>query len=65
MKSTIVMLAVIATFIITWLLLSLLPYLLTDDTYKQACIEKPLLVCIFVLGWIPSLVIGIDLDERL
>ena len=66
MKTTKIMLAVLSTFITTWLILGLLIYLLsTDVTYKQVLITPGLLMFMFALGWIPSVIVANDLDDHL
>lgn len=65
MKSTKIMLAVIATFIITWLTIGLLFYVVSDMTYKESISNSGIAWLMLFLGWIPSLVVGFDLDEKL
>lgn len=66
MKSTKIMLAVIATFIITWLTLGLTTYLLTSMSYKECLIYPGIIGAMVIIGWIPSMVVGLDLlDEKL
>jgi hypothetical protein len=65
MKSTKIMLAVIATFIVTWLTLSLFVYVLTDMTYKESCSNSFTGFMMLFLGWVPALIVGSDLDEKI
>jgi uncharacterized membrane protein len=65
MKSTKIMLAVIATFIVTWLTLSLLFYILSDMTYKESCTYSATGFMMLFIGWLPALIVGTDLDEKL
>jgi len=65
MKSTKIMLAVIATLIITWLIISLFFYALSDMTYKESCSYQGTFCMMLLIGWIPALIIGSDLDEKL
>lgn len=66
MKATKIMLVLFACFISTALFVGLVSYLLSDDsTYKQ-CVQSPgLWLFMLVLGWIPCVILGIDLDEKL
>jgi ABC-type multidrug transport system permease subunit len=64
MKSTKLMLAVIATFVLTSMFLGGIGYLLSDLTYKQ-CMQHPaLLFGMLVIGWIPSVIVAMDLEEH-
>lgn len=65
MKSTKIMLAVIATFIITWLTLGLFFYILSDMTYKESISNPGIAVMMLFIGWIPSLIVGYDLDQTI
>lgn len=59
------MLAVIATFIITWLTFGLLFYVVSDMTYKESISNSDIGWLMLFLGWIPSLIVGFDLDKKL
>ena len=64
MKNTIIMVAIIVTFLITWLLIATLAYLLTDiEDLKTAATTGGTLLFMFIFGWIPSVIVGIDLDN--
>lgn len=65
MKSTKLMLAVIATFLSTWCVLGLIGYLLSDLSFRDCLICGPTLVLMLVLGWIPAIIVGSDVQERL
>jgi hypothetical protein len=66
MKATKIMLACIATFIATWLLLGFIGYLFSDAvTYKECCTHGGLIICMVCIGWVPALVVGADLHEYL
>jgi len=66
MKGTKIMLAVLGTFIATWLLLSLIAYLTSDFlSYKQAATHGATLFTLLTFGWIPSVIVGADLEEKL
>jgi Na+/proline symporter len=66
MKSTILMLSAIVTFILTWLLLTTVGYLLSDGlTFKEIASSAPVIMIMVVAGWVPSLIVCVDLDEKL
>ena len=60
------MLAGIATFIATYLLVGAIAYLLSDNiTFREVLTHTGTFVFMMFLGWIPSVVVLIDLDEAL
>jgi hypothetical protein len=65
MKSTKIMLAVIATLLITWCVIGLIGYLLSDLSYKDCMTHGAAMFCMILFGWIPAIIVGGDLDERL
>ena len=65
MKSTKIMVAVIAAFLITWTVIGLIGYLLSDGTYKECMTNGGTLMFMLIFGWIPSVILGIDLRDRL
>jgi hypothetical protein len=65
MKTTKIMLAVIAAFLITWTVIGLIGYLLSDGTYKECMTNGGTLMFMLIFGWIPATIIGADLDEKL
>ena len=65
MKSTKIMLAVIATFLTTWCVMGLIGYLLSDLSYKDCMTNGATLMLLLIFGWIPGVIIGQDLDDRL
>jgi hypothetical protein len=64
MKSTKIMLAVIATLIATWTLMSLIEYILSDMSLKECYTNLGTILCMTIFGWIPSIVVASDLEER-
>jgi len=58
------MLVVIATFIITWLFLGLIYYVTSDLTYKQCISSGYTVLWLVIIGWVPAVIVGIDLDEK-
>ena len=65
MKSTKIMLAVIATLVITWLTLGLLFYVLSDMTYKESISNSGIGYMMLFIGWVPSVIVAADLDETI
>ena len=57
------MLAVIATFFITWCVMGLIGYLLSDASYKECMTHGATLMFLLIFGWIPSVIIGHDMDK--
>jgi hypothetical protein len=65
MKSTKIMLAFIATLIVTWLTLGLFFYILSDMTYKESLSNPGILFLMLFIGWIPAFIVTSDLDQEL
>lgn len=65
MNRTVIMLAVIATFLLTWVLLASFGALITDNSFKFLMTDTGIVLCMFTFGWISAIIVGIDLDERL
>ena len=65
MKSTKIMLAVIATLISTWTLMSLIGWMLSDASLRECYTDGGTLMLMLIFGWIPALIIGADLEEQL
>jgi hypothetical protein len=66
MKSTILMLAAIVVFILTLLLLTTIGYLLSDGLrFKEIASSAPVIMIMVVAGWVPSVIVCMDLDEKL
>ena len=65
MKSTKIMLAIIATFITTWTLISLIGYSLSDLSLRDCLTNVGTILIMFIFGWIPSVIVACDLDKQL
>lgn len=65
MKSTKIMLAVIACLLTTWTSLSFIGWSLSDLSFKQCFTDNGILSFMLLFGWIPALIIGIDLDKQI
>jgi hypothetical protein len=63
MKNTKIMLAVLATLLITWLAIGTLGWLLFNLSFKNCLTNGGTLFLMLFIGWIPSLVVGIDLND--
>jgi hypothetical protein len=65
MKSTKIMLAIIATLLITWCVIGSIGWMLSDLSYKESMTNSGTLFCMLIFGWIPCIIIGSDLNENL
>ena len=59
------MLAVLATILITWCVMGLIGYLLSDLSYRDCMTSGGTLFLMLVFGWIPAIILGADLDKTL
>jgi len=65
MKDSKCMMVAIATYLLTWFVLSLIVYLLNDMTLKATMSHPFMLFIMFIAGWIPAVVITNDYNDRL
>lgn len=65
MKATKIMLAVIATFLITWLVIGTIGWLLSDLSLKESMTHGGTLMILMLVGWIPAVIVGADINEQL
>ena len=66
MKATKIMLGFLSTLFITWMTLSLIVFLLSDDmTFKESATDNGVGALMLILGWLPSIIVCIDLEEKL
>ena len=65
MKSTKIMLAVIATLIATWTIISLIGYILSDTSLRDCFTNTGTIMVMFIFGWIPAVIIASDLNDTL
>lgn len=65
MKSTKIMLAIIATLITTWTFMSLIGWALSDMSLRECYTHGGTLMLMLIFGWIPTVVIAYDLDKHL
>lgn len=61
MQVTKVMLAVIATFLLTWLILSFIGFTLSDtNSFKEIARSGGVIMFMLIFGWIPAALVGMD-----
>jgi hypothetical protein len=65
MKSTKIMLAIIATLLITWCVIGLIGWTLSDLSYRDCMTHIGTLFLMLFLGWIPAVIVGADINEQL
>ena len=65
MKSTKIMLAVLATLLITWCVIGLIGWMLSDLSFRDCMTNGATVFCMILFGWIPAIIVGADLDEHL
>lgn len=63
MKNTVVMLMAIATFMVVWLSLGGIVAWLSDDSFRSVLTSSGMLMFMLLFGWIPSMIVGIDVYE--
>jgi len=65
MKSTKIMLAVIATTLITWIVMGLIGWMFSDLLFKECMSHGGTLMLMLIFGWIPAVFVGSDLNDYL
>lgn len=65
MKSTKIMLCVIATLLATWTLVSTLTFALSDLSFRESFGSGPSIMFMLLMGWVPSVIVGSDLDSKM
>ena len=65
MKSTKLMLAVIATFLITWCVMGLIGWCVSDLSFRDCLTHSGTLMLMLLIGWIPAIVVGTDVNDKL
>lgn len=65
MKSTKIMLCVIATLLATWTLVSALTFSLSDLTFRDSFGSGSSIMFMLIIGWVPSVIVGSDLDKKI
>lgn len=59
------MIAVIATTFITWCVMGLIGWCISDLSFKNCLTHGGTLMLMLVLGWIPAIFVGSDVQEYL
>ena len=65
MKSTKIMLAFIATLLLTWCVMGLIGWILSDLSYKQCMTHNGTLMLMLIVGWMPAIIVGSDVNDEL
>jgi fructose-specific phosphotransferase system IIC component len=65
MKSTKIMLAFIATLLLTWCVMGLIGWILSDLSYKQCMTHNGTLMLMLIVGWMPAIIVGADVNDEL
>jgi hypothetical protein len=65
MKSTKIMLAVIVTTLITWIVMGLIGWCVSDLSFRDCLTHSGTLMLMLLIGWIPAVFVGSDLSEHL
>jgi hypothetical protein len=60
MRKTRIMLAVVITLIITHVTLGLFYFLLSTCTFREGLISNHVVMVMFIIGWIPAVIVGHD-----
>lgn len=63
MKQTKIMLAFIATILITWCVIGLIGWVLSDLSYRECMTHSGILFLMLLIGWIPAAIVVYDLDK--
>ena len=58
------MLAVLATTFITWCVMGLIGWMLSDLSYRDCMTNGGTFFFMLVFGWIPGVILGADLDKQ-
>jgi hypothetical protein len=64
MKSTKIMLAVIASLLTTWTSMSLIGWALSELSLRQCYTHSGTIMLMLIFGWVPAMIIAFDLDKR-
>ena len=65
MKTTKIILAVIASLLTTWTSMSLIGYALSELSLHECYTHGGTLMLMLLFGWIPAVIIACDLDKQL
>lgn len=59
------MLAVIATTLITWIVMGLIGWFVSDLSFKECMTHGGTLMLMLIFGWVPAIIVGSDLSENI
>lgn len=62
MKNTKIMIGVLLTFFITWMTISFIVFIFSNASFSQIATNPGLGFFMLIFGWIPSVIVGADLD---
>ncbi len=65
MKTTKIMLAIIASLLTTWTSMSLIGWMLSELSLRECYTHGGTLMLMLLFGWIPAVIIACDIDEHL
>ena len=65
MKSTKLMLAVIATLLTTWIVMGTIGWCLSDLSFRDCITHGGTLMLMLIVGWIPAIIVGDDVNDHL
>jgi len=65
MKQSKIMLAFIATVLITWCVIGSIGWMLSDLSYKECMTHSGTFFLMLLFGWIPASIVAYDLDKTL
>ena len=64
MKRTIMMLAFVFTLFLTWMTISVIGWMFSEETFKSIATGYGILTFMIIIGWIPAIIVCVDLDEK-
>ena len=65
MKTTKIMLAIIASLLTTWTSMSLIGYAVSELSLRECYTNDATLMLMLIFGWIPAVIIACDLDKQI
>ena len=65
MKSTKLMLAVIATLLITWIVMGTIGWCVSDLSFRDCLTHGGTLMLMMIIGWVPAIIVGNDVNDHL
>ncbi len=65
MKSTKLMLAAIATLLITWCVMGTIGWCVSDLSFRDCLTHGGTLMLMMIIGWIPAIIVANDVNDYL